>query len=73
VNTPLLIIHGEDDLRCPMEQAEQLFAALKKLKKTVEFVRFPGESHANVHTMKKPSHTTEALRHTLRWFNAYLK
>jgi dipeptidyl aminopeptidase/acylaminoacyl peptidase len=73
VETPLLIIHGEDDLRCPIEQAEQLFASLMKLRKTTEFVRFPEESHANVHSMKKPSHTSEALRHTLRWYNKYLK
>jgi len=73
VKTPLLIIHGENDLRCPMEQAEQLFIALKKLKKIVEFIRFPGEPHGNVHHMVKPSHTTEAFRHTLRWFNKYLK
>lgn len=44
-----------------------------KLRKTAEFVRFPGESHANVHSMKKPSHTTEALGHTVRWFDTYLK
>ena len=31
IRTPLLIMHSEDDLRCPMEQAEQLFVALKKL------------------------------------------
>jgi dipeptidyl aminopeptidase/acylaminoacyl peptidase len=73
VNTPLLIVHGEEDLRCPVEQAEQLYASLKKLKKTVKFIRFPGESHANVHGMKKPSHTIEALQHTVGWFDKYLK
>ena len=31
ITTPLLIIHSENDLRCPIEQAEQLFVALKKL------------------------------------------
>ena len=33
INTPLLIIHSEQDLRCPIEQAEQLFVALKRLNK----------------------------------------
>jgi dipeptidyl aminopeptidase/acylaminoacyl peptidase len=45
VHTPLLILHSENDLRCPIEQAEQLFVALRMLGRDVEFVRFPGESH----------------------------
>jgi len=73
VVTPLQIIHGENDLRCPMEQAEQFFIALKKLRKTVEFIRFPGESHGRITGFKKPSHTTEAFKHMLRWFDKYLK
>lgn len=73
VRTPLQIIHGENDLRCPMEQAEQFFIALKKLRVPVEFIRFPGESHARITGFKKPSHTTEAFKHMLRWFDKYLK
>ena len=42
IHTPLLIVHSEDDLRCPIEQAEQLFVALRLLGREVEFVRFPG-------------------------------
>jgi dipeptidyl aminopeptidase/acylaminoacyl peptidase len=72
VETPLLILHGEEDRRCPMEQAEQLYAALKKQGKKVKFIRFPGESHANIHTMSKPSHTTEALKHALTWYIEYI-
>jgi len=72
VKTPVLIIHGENDLRCPVEQGEQFFSALKKLNKTVKFVRFPGEPHANIHRMNKPSHTTEALQISLKWFDEYL-
>ncbi|MCH7761146.1 S9 family peptidase, partial [candidate division TA06 bacterium] len=45
IRTPLLIIHSEQDLRCPIEQAEQLFAALKVLRRKVEFIRFPEEPH----------------------------
>src|SRR5207237_2498735 len=36
--TPLLIIHSEEDLRCPIEQGEQLFVALKKLRREVRFI-----------------------------------
>ncbi|MEX2394912.1 MAG: S9 family peptidase, partial [Actinomycetota bacterium] len=45
IKTPLMIMHSEADLRCPIEQAEQLFTVLRLLKRDVEFVRFPAESH----------------------------
>ncbi|MEO0565145.1 MAG: S9 family peptidase, partial [Chloroflexota bacterium] len=45
VTTPLLIIHSDEDYRCPLEQAEQLFAALRWMGKTVEMVIFEGENH----------------------------
>ncbi|MCU1428149.1 MAG: peptidase prolyl oligopeptidase active site domain protein [Actinomycetia bacterium] len=45
MRTPLLIVHSENDLRCPVNQAEELFVALRLLDRTPEFVRFPGESH----------------------------
>ncbi len=44
VQTPVLIIHSEGDLRCPIGQAEELFAALRRLKKQVIFVRYPAET-----------------------------
>ncbi len=45
IRTPLLIIHSENDLRCPIEQAEQLFVRLKYEGRPVKFLRFPEESH----------------------------
>ena len=45
ITTPVLIIHSENDLRCPVEQADALFVALRLLGKEVEYVRFPAESH----------------------------
>src|SRR5205814_1046610 len=45
IRTPLLIEHEEEDHRCPIEQAEQLFSSLKLLGVEVELVRFEGESH----------------------------
>jgi len=72
VKTPLLIIHSEADYRCPMEQGEQLFIALKKLGKTTEFVRFPDEPHGLSRT-GKPKHRVERLQHIVRWFDRHLK
>jgi dipeptidyl aminopeptidase/acylaminoacyl peptidase len=45
IDVPLLIIHSENDLRCPIVQAEELFVALRLLGKDVTFYRFPGEGH----------------------------
>ena len=45
INVPMLIIHSEKDLRCPISQAEELFVAMRLLGKDVTFYRFPGEGH----------------------------
>ncbi len=71
IRTPLLILHSENDLRCPIEQAEQLFVALKKQGTPTLFVRFPGESH-DLSRTGQPKHRLERLRHILAWFAAYL-
>jgi dipeptidyl aminopeptidase/acylaminoacyl peptidase len=71
MTTPLLIIHSEEDYRCPIEQSEQLFVSLKMLQRTVEFVRFPGESHG-LSRMGKPVHRVERLQAILGWFEEYL-
>jgi dipeptidyl aminopeptidase/acylaminoacyl peptidase len=71
ITTPLLILHAEDDLRCLMEQAEQLFVALKKQRKEVVFVRFPDETH-ELSRSGKPRHRLERYRFILEWFGKYL-
>jgi len=71
VSTPTMIIHSEEDYRCPMEQAEQLFTALKMLGVDTEFIRFPGESH-ELSRGGKPKHRSERLEHIMRWFKKYL-
>ncbi|MGZ4765446.1 MAG: LpqB family beta-propeller domain-containing protein [Ilumatobacteraceae bacterium] len=45
ISVPMLIIHSEQDFRCPISQAEELFVAMRLLGKDVTFYRFPGESH----------------------------
>ncbi|HXJ85001.1 MAG TPA: S9 family peptidase [Candidatus Methylomirabilis sp.] len=71
VTTPLLIIHSEDDLRCPMSQAEQLFVALKKHRKDVTFVRFPDENH-ELSRSGKPRHRLARFGFILDWFARHL-
>jgi len=45
VTTPTLVIHSEQDLRCAIEQDEQVFVALKRLGVDTEMIRFPDEPH----------------------------
>lgn len=72
VKTPVLIIHSEQDLRCGIEQAEQMFAMLKILGKTVEFVRFPEEPHG-LSRHGRPDRRKARLEFMLKWFNKYLR
>src|SRR6266480_5234115 len=72
IHTPLLILHSEQDLRCSIEQAEQLFASLKYLGREVLFVRFEGQSHG-LSRGGHPKLRAERLRHILDWFGKYLK
>jgi len=70
--TPTLLIHSENDLRCPMPGAEEFFVSLKEVGVETEFVRFPDETH-ELSRSGKPKHREERLRHILRWFDRYLK
>jgi dipeptidyl aminopeptidase/acylaminoacyl peptidase len=67
IRTPLLILHSEEDLRCPIEQAEQLFVALKQMRREVRFARFPGENH-ELSRSGKPSHRLQRFGYILDWF-----
>jgi dipeptidyl aminopeptidase/acylaminoacyl peptidase len=67
VKTPLLILHTDKDYRCPLEQAEQLFTALRILNKDVKLIVIPDESH-ELSRSGKPKHRVERLYHILKWF-----
>jgi dipeptidyl aminopeptidase/acylaminoacyl peptidase len=71
MRTPLLLTHGEMDLRCAISQAEELFGALRLLGREVELVRFPGESH-DVSRSGRPDRRLERLRRVASWFAAHL-
>lgn len=72
MQTPLLILHSEQDHRCPIEQGEQLFVALKKQGVPTLFLRFPNESH-DLSRNGQPRHRLERLRHIVAWFRRYLE
>jgi len=72
IETPLLIIHSDQDHRCPVSQAEELFTALKVLKKEVVFVRFEGESHG-LSRGGRPKNRLERLNRIGDWFDRHLE
>lgn len=72
VQTPVLLMHGEEDYRCPIEQAEQFFVALRRQGKTVEFVRFPKSSHG-FRRSGHPALHVEYLDRMLSWLGRFCK
>lgn len=72
IKTPLLIIHSEQDHRCPISQAEELFVALKLLKRNVEMVRFPLEPHG-LSRHGSPRRREKRLEFILEFIDRYLK
>jgi dipeptidyl aminopeptidase/acylaminoacyl peptidase len=71
INVPMLIIHSENDLRCPINQAEELFMALRLLKKDVTFYRFPGETH-ELSRSGSPVHRVQRAEIILDFFTTKL-
>ncbi|MGA0766809.1 MAG: alpha/beta hydrolase family protein, partial [Ilumatobacteraceae bacterium] len=71
IDVPMLIIHSENDLRCPINQAEELFMALRLLKKDVTFYRFPGETH-ELSRSGSPLHRVQRAEIILDFFTSKL-
>ncbi len=71
VKTPTLIEHQENDHRCSIEQAEQLFAALKLRKVPTEFHRYPDESHG-MSRGGRPDRRIERLERIAAWFDRWI-
>ncbi len=66
---PLLILQGENDIRVPKEEAEQVYDILKKEGRTVDAHYYPAEGHG----FAKRENQIDALRRTVAWFDKYLK
>lgn len=71
MTTPLLILHSEDDLRCPIAQAEELFVALRLLGREPLMVRFPAENH-ELSRGGSPRHRIMRANLILDWFRERL-
>ena len=71
IHVPMLLIHSENDLRCPINQAEELFMALRLLRRDVTFYRFPGEGH-ELSRSGSPVHRVQRAEIILDWFSERL-
>jgi dipeptidyl aminopeptidase/acylaminoacyl peptidase len=71
VRTPTLVIHSEEDLRCPVEQAQRYYTALKMRGVPTELLLFPGENH-ELSRSGSPWHRRQRFEHTLRWWAQWL-
>jgi len=69
IKAPLLLLHGESDLNTFISNSQEMFTALKKLGRTVEFVRYPREGHG----FQEPNHRVDVLERILIWFDRWLK
>lgn len=69
VETPLLLIHGEFDVRGSMAQSESFFAALQRQGKPARLLRYWGENHA---LATSPANVRSVLEETVGWFDRHL-
>jgi dipeptidyl aminopeptidase/acylaminoacyl peptidase len=71
ITTPTLVIHSEEDWRCPLEQGTRLFVELKRRGVPTELLLFPGEGH-ELSRSGRPRHRLARLEHVLRWWARWL-
>lgn len=68
VTTPTLVMTGEEDLRTPMPQSEEFYAALKMRGVPAKLMRFAGEYHG---TGSKPSNYMRTMLYMMSWYNQW--
>lgn len=71
IQTPLMIIHSDRDLRTGVSQSEMLYRTLKVLKKPVEYVRYPREGH-DLSRTGEPLLRIDRLLRILEFFDRYV-
>jgi dipeptidyl aminopeptidase/acylaminoacyl peptidase len=72
VHTPLLMLQSEADRRCPAADNEQFFAALRWLRREVEFILYPEEYHV-IQATGRIDRRIDRMTRMLEWFDRYLK
>lgn len=72
IRIPFAVVHSENDLRCPFEQAQRMFVALKRAGVDAELLVFPGEGHELTRS-GKPRHRLQRFHAVLDWWARHLK
>lgn len=72
VSTPLLLIHSDQDYRCPQEQALQFYTALKHRGVECKLCLYHGENH-ELSRSGKPKSRISRLEEITDWFKKYLR
>ena len=72
INLPFAVVHSEQDWRCPLEQAQRMFVALRRRGVEAEMIIFPGEGHELTRT-GQPRHRRQRFDAVLEWWGRYLK
>ncbi len=70
INTPLLIIHAENDFRVPIVSAEQLFWLGKRYGKVMRFIRYPRDGH-ELSRSGEPRHIVDRIKQIISWIEKY--
>lgn len=71
VRTPTLVMHSEEDYRCPLEQAQRYYVELLRQGVETEFLLFPGENH-ELSRAGTPWHRRQRFEAILDWWDRYL-
>ncbi|MFI9388845.1 S9 family peptidase [Kutzneria sp. NPDC052558] len=71
IGIPFAVVHSEQDWRCPLEQAQRLFVALKRNGTPTELLLFPGEGHELTRS-GRPRHRRQRFDAVLDWWDRHL-
>jgi len=72
ITMPFAVVHSEQDWRCPLEQAQRMFVALRRNGVAAEMLIFPGEGHELTRS-GKPKHRLQRFHAVLEWWGRHLK
>jgi dipeptidyl aminopeptidase/acylaminoacyl peptidase len=71
IKIPFAVVHSEQDWRCPLEQAQRMFVALRRAGAPAEFLLFPGEGH-ELSRSGRPRHRVQRFEAILDWWGRHL-
>ena len=72
IDMPFIVVHSEQDWRCPVEQAQRMFVALRRNGVDAEFLLFPGEGHELTRS-GQPRHRVQRFDAVLEWWGRHLR